>query len=311
MRILIIGGTGFIGSAAVSALQSMGHEVAVFHRGRTAPRASALEIIGARDELAHFTNRFRAFAPDVVLDTILSSGRQAGELMRAVKGIARRVVALSSIDVYRACGVLNGTEPGPLQPVPLTEDSELRTKPPYSAEAVRTLRGVFPWLDSEYDKIPAEREILGDPDLPGTVLRLPMVYGPGDPLDRLAPILKRIAGGSPSIVVDERLAAWRAARGYVENVGAAIALAVVSDRARGRVYNVAEPQNFSELEWTREVAEAAGWKGRVETAPLDEPLPGNVAQHWSASTARIREELGYREPVALEDALAQTISAPR
>lgn len=307
MRVLAIGGTGFIGAAAVSALQSMGYEVAVFHRGRTAPRAGALEIIGARDELPRFTDRFRAFGPDVVLDTILSNGRQAGELMRTVKDLARRVVALSSIDVYRACGVLNGTEPGPLQPVPLTEDSELRAKPPYGADAVKMLRGVFAWLDDEYDKIPAEREVLSDPDLPGTVLRLPMVYGPGDPLDRLAPILKRISEGNSSIVLDERLGAWRAARGYVENVAAAIALAVSSDRAAGRIYNVAEPENFSELEWTRKVAHAAGWKGGVETALLDEPLPGNVAQHWSVSTARIRDELGFREPVAVEDALARTV----
>ena len=34
---------------------------------------------------------------------------------------------------------------------------------------------------------------MNDRDLPATVLRLPMVYGPGDPLHRLYPVVKRIA----------------------------------------------------------------------------------------------------------------------
>jgi hypothetical protein len=49
-------------------------------------------------------------------------------MMDTFRGIAGRVVAASSCDVYRACGVLHGSEEGPLQSVPLTEDSELRTK---------------------------------------------------------------------------------------------------------------------------------------------------------------------------------------
>jgi dTDP-D-glucose 4,6-dehydratase len=36
-------------------------------------------------------------------------------------------------------------------------------------------------------------------------------------------------------------------------------------------------------------------------------LPGNTRQHWVASSKRIREELGYREPVTLDEALRRTI----
>ena len=68
------------------------------------------------------------------------------------------------------------------------------------------LQQVFGWLDEEYDKIPVEREILGDPDLPGTVLRLPMVYGPGDPLHRFFPTLKRMDDRRPAILFEEKLA---------------------------------------------------------------------------------------------------------
>jgi hypothetical protein len=65
---------------------------------------------------------------DVVVDLILSNGRQAQALMVACRGAAGRVVALSSQDVYRAFGILVGLEPGPPQATPLTEESELRTR---------------------------------------------------------------------------------------------------------------------------------------------------------------------------------------
>jgi dTDP-D-glucose 4,6-dehydratase len=40
-------------------------------------------------------------------------------------------------------------------------------------------------------------------------------------------------------------------------------------------------------------------------------LPGNTRQQWVASSARIRAELGYREPVALDEALRRTIEWER
>ena len=195
MRFLLIGGSGFIGPHVARTLERRGHEVVVFHRG-TSPAKN--QIVGDRRTLGDHAGALRAAAPDVVVDLILSSGAQARELMRLVRGATNRVVALSSCDVYRACGVLHGSEPGPLEPVPLTESSALRTKlQTYPPDRIKMLQQVFGWLDEEYDKIPVEREILGDPALPGTVLRLPMVYGPGDPLRRFLPVVKRVDDGAP------------------------------------------------------------------------------------------------------------------
>jgi nucleoside-diphosphate-sugar epimerase len=312
MRILVIGGTGFIGQPLVRALAGMGHDVAVLTRRGAHPELPAEVVVGERRDL----NSLRPRA-DVVIDLILSSGAQAQQLMDTFRGVAKRVVAASSIDVYRACGVLHGSESGPLEPVPLTEDSALRTKlqtyPPASIEA---LRKIFNWLDDEYDKIPVERAILGDPDLPGTVLRLPMIYGPGDHLRRFHPVLKRIDDGRSKILFEEGLATWRSPRGYIENVAAAIALAAVSKQAAGRVYNVAEQPAFSELEWARKIAAATGWNGEFVVLPKDRMpshlvQPGNSAQHWEADSSRIRRELGYREPVPLEEAIARTIEWER
>src|SRR5271166_5369132 len=194
MRVLAIGATGFIGPCVTAELIRQGHEVTVYHRGRSGSVAApAREIIGDRNNLGAHLQRFRRLRPDVVIDFILSSGKQALSLVDTFRGIAGRLLALSSADVYRAAGVLHRSEPGPLQPVPLTEESELRTRlNHYPPELVKMLQAKMAWLNDEYDKIPVERTVMGDPDLPGTVLRLPMVYGPGDPLHRLFPILKRI-----------------------------------------------------------------------------------------------------------------------
>ncbi len=39
--------------------------------------------------------------------------------------------------------------------------------------------------------------------------------------------------------------------------------------------------------------------------------PGNYAQHWTASSQKIRAELGYSEPVGLEESLRRTIEWER
>jgi nucleoside-diphosphate-sugar epimerase len=316
MRVLLIGGNGFIGPHVAAALERDGHDVVLFHR-RPSANAARREIVGDRQRIHDHRDQLRALGADVVVDLILSSGRQARELIEVFRGAARRIVAISSCDVYRACGVLHGSEPGPLEPVPLTEASPLRTKlQTYPPDRIKMLQQVFGWLDDEYDKIPVEREILADPRLPGTVLRLPMVYGPGDALHRLMPIVKRVADGRRVILLEEKLARWRAPRGYVENVAAAIVLAATDDRAAGRIYNVGEKENLSELEWAQRVAAVAGWTGEFVLLPADRMpahllMPGNTEQHWSTDTTRIRTELGYREPIAQEEAIRRTIEWER
>jgi nucleoside-diphosphate-sugar epimerase len=313
MRILLIGGNGFIGQFAVAALKQQGHALAVFHRGTTAAPAGVDEIRGDRNQLNASAQELKRFAPDVVIDLVISSGPQAEELMNIFRGATRRVVMLSSIDVYRAVGISHGTENGPLQEVPLTEESELRRSlHPYSPESMQLMHRIFPWATNDYDKIPAERIVMNDRGLPGTVLRLPMVYGPGDPLHRFYSAVKRIVDGRHHIIFPETLAAWRSPRGYVENVAAAIALAATDERAARRIYNVCEEPSFSELEWARKIAAAMLWDGDFVVLPIEHTprhlqKPGNPAQHWTASSARIRQELGYQEPVAIEEAIRRTI----
>jgi nucleoside-diphosphate-sugar epimerase len=72
MRILIIGGTGFIGTHVVRHLAVMGHEIRVFHRGQTAAElpSGVYHLLGEYQNLSHFTHELKYLAPVVVLDVI-------------------------------------------------------------------------------------------------------------------------------------------------------------------------------------------------------------------------------------------------
>lgn len=312
MRILVIGGSGFIGKYVVAQLARSGHEVAVLGRpGGQAPAGTAHRIAGDRKRLTDSRAEIAAFSPEVVIDMIASSGQPARALIEVVRGIARRTVVVSSVDVYRSAGVLRGVEPGPLEPVPLTERSALRTvRQTYAPAQIAALQQIAGWLDSEYDKIAVEEAVRA---IDATVLRLPMVYGPGDPLHRLRGAVKRIADRRPAIVFAQSVAAWRSTRGYVENVAQAIALAATRDDAAGRTYNVGERETPTELDWAHRVAAHLGWRGEFAVLPDAQTpphlqAPGNMAQHWVADSTRIRDELDYAEQVSLEDALARTVA---
>lgn len=171
MRVLVVGGTGFIGPHVVRRLVDGGHEVAVFHRGRKgADLPEGVERVrGDRWRLDEHAGELRRLAPDVVLDMVPMNEGDARGLIGAFRGAAGRVVAISSADVYRAFDITRGPHPDPPDPVPLTEDSPLRDRLyPYEIPEAE-----------EYEKILVERAVMGDPRMPGTVLRLPMVYGPG------------------------------------------------------------------------------------------------------------------------------------
>jgi nucleoside-diphosphate-sugar epimerase len=322
MRILLIGGTGFIGPHVVRLLSEAGHHVTLFHRGKTKCEAAAgvPHLHGDRNRLADSQDELARVAPEVVVDMVPYTEAQARAVMSTFRGVAGRVVALSSGDVYRAYGILRRTEVGLPEPVPLTEAAPLRTRLfQERGEMLRDPADALCWLD-DYEKILVERTVLGDSDLAGTVLRLPAVYGPGDPQRRLWPYLKRMDDGRPVILLGEGLAGWRWTRGYVEDVARAVVLAVLDDHASGRVFNVGEPEALTEAEWVRAIGEAAGWRGQVVTIPPERLPDGmrrqqlvqlNYAQPLVTDTARLRQELRYRETVARGEALRRTVAWQR
>jgi len=312
MNVLIIGGTRFIGPRVARRLVEYGHNVTLFHRGQTEYNlpAPVNHIYGDRRELSSFASAFEEAAPEVVLDMICYNEREASDLMQTFRSIAKRIVVASSMDVYKAYGCLLGLESGTPDPNTLTESSPLReSRFPYRSRAGSPDDMVY-----DYDKIPVEQVVMNDTKLAGTVLRLPAVYGPGG--HRAFDYLKRMTDGRRTMLLEKKHARWRWTRGYVENAARAIALALIDDRATGRIYNIGEPDALTESEWVACIGRAADWHGEVVELPKDampEHLvaPYNFDHHLSADTSLIRNELGYSEQVSLDEAMQETVAWER
>jgi nucleoside-diphosphate-sugar epimerase len=318
MRILVIGGTRFIGPCVVRRLFADGNEVTLFHRGKSMADLpeSITHMLGDRHNLMDFKSAFKSLKPDIVLDMAPVTEQDARLVVDTFKGIAYRVVALSSQDVYRAYGILIGLEQGEIEKMPLTEDANLRTRLyPYRDDEPRAEDDPQKLLD-DYDKILVEKVYTSVSELPGTILRLPMVYGPGDYQHRLFEYLKRMDDGRPAILLEEGYANWQWTRGYVENVADAIVLAIENDTATKRIYNVGKEEVLSTAEWIRIIARCAGWDGEIVVIPKDK-LPKDLVpgmrseQHLVSDTTRIREELGYEEVIPDDKGMKRTIAWER
>ena len=309
MKVLVIGGTRFIGAAVVRRLVEDGHKVAVLNRGQSpqAPPEGVLRITGTREDLMASRREIETFAPDTVLHNVVVGEADARQAVDALHGVCGRLVMTSSCDVYRVYGRLTESEPGPVEPTPVDEDSPLRdSRFPYRSQ----FEPGHPLY--EYDKIPAEELVLGNGRLPGTVLRLPMVLGPHDYQHRLFGFFRPMLDGRPYKVMQESYATWRSTYGFVDNVGQAMALACTDARAAGRVYNIADwdLSMLEQMEWMRRLT---GWTGTVILRPktsLPDELQAKLRaeQPLVCSAGRIRAELDFRPRVDLATAMERTFA---
>jgi nucleoside-diphosphate-sugar epimerase len=304
VRVLVLGGTGFIGSRVTRLLAQHDHEVTVVHRGTTSFEAPATvrQVLLPFAELSDRLERLTSLRPELVLDMVPYLDKQGHGILH-FRGVVDRGVAVTSGDVYRAFGRLWRSEPGPPDPVPLTEDSPLREKP-------------APEHGDGYDNVDVEVAVAAERDLRATVLRLPPTHGPGDPQHRPAAYVKRMLDGRPAILIDSARASWRWSRGYVDNVAAAIVVAVEDERAAGRVYNVSSPRAESEAAWIRRIARVVGWEGEVvalaaEKLPVQLRTPHDYRQDFVLDSSRLRRELGYTEVIGEDEGLAATVAWER
>ena len=316
-RVLVIGGTVFIGPAVVRQLAQSGNDVAVFHRGQNeiALPEGVVHIHGDRAALGSSKREIAAFSPEVVVDMRAMTEADARAVADTVRDIAKRYVVISSMDVYRAYGRLHGSEPGPALTPPFDEDSPLREKLyVYRDHAPSAMAQRPAWLD-DYDKILVERVALGDTRLAGSVVRFPMVHGERDGQRRFYPLWKRMVDGRRAILMSNGSATFRSSRTHVDNAAHAVALVATDDRAAGRVYNVGEADALSWSDWATAIAKQLSWGGQLVVRPSDD-MPAHLRDsrpdvwehHLVADTTRIRRELGYREVVSREEGLRRTLA---
>jgi nucleoside-diphosphate-sugar epimerase len=292
MRVVVIGGTRFIGRRIVEELVARGDEVTVVHRGDTEPEGwvECDHLHVARQDFRTVAARVRSVAPDAVVDTLAMSRADTEAVLPHLPDT--QIVLLSSVDVYRAFGHVLADREG--EPVPLNEDSPVRDERyPYRE------RGGRP---SDYDKLDVEPAYL---ERGAAVLRLSMIYGEHDPQRREEFILRRVRAGHRRIPIGP--GSWLWTRCYVGDVAGAVLATLGNPRAAGEVFNVGEPAVRSIRGWAEEILAAAGNPTEAElvTAP-EADLPDDmwitktVGQHLVVDGHKAAEVLGWRATQAAE-----------
>jgi len=127
VRIVVLGGTGFVGRAVVADLEIQGHEVLVVHRGvREVEQVSVgPHLHAARSDLTRFRGTIRDFQPDAFVDVPAGTRSEAEAVVHAITDDIRFIV-LSSMDVYRAYGSLLAGKV--TDALPLNETAAVRTE---------------------------------------------------------------------------------------------------------------------------------------------------------------------------------------
>ncbi len=257
------------------------------------PHPGAERIIGNRLEIDKYIKAIDEARPDAAIDFLPWNDKDTRRVIDTLNGRVERVVHLSSGDVYQAWGNFLSGAYG--DPVPLAEDAPLRSdRYPYA--------GIRPGME-DYDKVLAERAILDahyHEGYPGIIVRLPVVYGPGDPQHQMWDTVKRMLDERPAILMSGCQAAWLSQRGYVDDVAFGIVLAAERDTCIGQVYNIGSRQTHTAAAWVRAIGDALGWRGEVlivprESLPAQYQQPYNYQQHILFDTSKIRRELGYYE----------------
>jgi len=305
-RVTLLGGTGFIGQHVARWLVEADADVSIIHRGSTRARVSGSRCLTAdRQDSAALRDALASAAPSVLIDLTAYRAGDVTRLMPALPSSLERLILVSSGDVYWTYGAFLGLTSGATPTVALGENSPLRGQLyPYRGRANGADDLLF-----DYDKILVEQAALAGTTVPVTILRLPMVYGPGDPQRRIDTYLDRLRADASTVRINAAEAGWRCTRGYVEDVAWAIRLAALDPRGAGRTFNLGEADALTQLEWVGAIAGAAQWPGAVLADGNEPPsMPGNWQIPLVTDSGCIRRVLGYQEPVGRQEGLRRSVA---
>jgi nucleoside-diphosphate-sugar epimerase len=186
MRLLVLGGTEFVGRAIVEAALGRGWEVTVFNRGHHEVPSGARSLLGDRtapDGLAALADD-PAGEWDVVVDTWSAAPRAVRDTARLLAGRAARYVYVSSGSVYEWAPA-----PGYDESAPLVEGASANAE---QTDYARDKRG---GELAVVDAFGADRSVL---------VRCGLILGPYENIGRLPWWLNRIARGGPVLAPGPR-----------------------------------------------------------------------------------------------------------
>ncbi|MFJ4651047.1 NAD-dependent epimerase/dehydratase family protein [Nocardia sp. NPDC088792] len=184
-RVLILGGSWFLGRAIAEAAVGTGTEVTVFRRGLSGSDAGGVNAIyGDRANPDDVARLAKAGSWDAVIDTSSYTPRNTLQLARGLEPVAEKYVLISTVAVY---------SDWPLQP--LTESSPVLQCP---ADAGPDFEFAGETRHSRYavNKAGCERAVMDTfgPDR-AAVLRPGVILGPGEYVGRLEWWLRRMRRG--------------------------------------------------------------------------------------------------------------------
>jgi 2'-hydroxyisoflavone reductase len=276
MRLLVLGGTVFLGRHVVTAALDRGHDVATFTRGVSGdPPEGARALHGDRNDPAALPRALDGWVPDLVVDTsgqTRAAARNAADVLGGVQGYAY----VSSINAYA------NWPPGPLGP----EDDE----PTWTTD------------DDEYGPIKADSERILGAALRDRFLtaRAGLLIGPFDPIHRLGWWLDRIARGGrvvvphaldqPIAAVDARdLGGWLVEAVEQGFTGAVNVTGPAGMTTLGGLLELCREVTGGDAEWVPVPEEELLAAGVVPWVHLPLWLPADVARTaWDVDTSRAR-----------------------
>ena len=298
MKVLVIGGTGPTGPHIVRGLLEDGHDVAVFHRGTHEP--PGLPDVEHLHGDPHFRDSIDEALGDREFDLAVAMYGRARHLAPALAGRCGRYVGISGVPVYRGYFPGDGRD---ALPIPVTEDHPVVTESA-GDPALRFSRRLAEAEAAVFDRHPD-----------ATILRFPMLYGPGNPRPHEWSVVRRVRDGRRRMILPDgglQIHTRCAAR----NAAAFVLDAVRTPAAAGRVYNCGDPVNWSLRQWAETVARLMDADLEFVAVPRDVaieattallPLAGTTADHCVLSTERARRELGHRPAVDPVEALEELL----
>jgi nucleoside-diphosphate-sugar epimerase len=302
VRVVVIGGTKFVGPAAVGRLAAAGHEVAVAHSG--AHEHEAVEAVehlhGERGALLSPGGPVDSWRPEVLVDTFPggASAEEAEQLAACAARTGARVVAISSVDVYRH-GVDSGMGDGSgavamtVDPIPLREDARRRVGP-------------YPGAAAGHDNVAMEDALEGA-GCPATLLRPGAIYGP-HPTAREWTLVRKIALGDHDLPLpDGGVQLFH--RVAIDRLSRAVVAAAERPTDVPWACNVVDPYDRDYSGLARRVGEILDWDWEPRRVPFSEDVhPWQVSHPMLASDRRLRDELGVGpDQPDPDDALRETV----
>jgi nucleoside-diphosphate-sugar epimerase len=221
MKVLVIGGTGYIGLHTVEELVRRYHDVSVFARGhKRPPLPQGVTFIEGDRHNTEDISRARSFRFDAIIDINAYTREETQSLIQSFDGLLSRFVHLSTVSVCQLTSAL-----------PFDESDPLVTDPNNSygynkAECERALR----WAHTKSG-------------FPFVSVRPTAVFGPRDDKSRENYYLKRLVARDPVIVPDSGAMPIFAI--YVKDLAAVLVNALTAEAVTGSAYQLSQPDLIS------------------------------------------------------------------